>query len=326
MRAELIRMLLEQPHDDYLSGQAISEHLSCSRTAVWKQINLLKENGFTIESSRNRGYKLTKEPDHVYPDAVLARLQKGKSCIKSIHKVDETASTQDDALKLIQEGAESGTVTVSDMQSAGRGRLGRKWDSPSKGGLWFSMILKPDIPIHRAPQLTLLTGVALAQTVNSQLHGEVAVIKWPNDLLINRKKIAGILTEMHADPDKVKALIIGVGLNVNQQSFPDWLLDVADSLGRITGERYNLNEMLSDFLIRFDELYHLYIEEGFLPIRELWKKLAFSPGQPVRYTHNNGVVIGSTLDIDEEGVMQIKDDQGIIHRVYSAELSWGNEA
>ncbi|ADH99607.1 biotin--[acetyl-CoA-carboxylase] ligase [Salisediminibacterium selenitireducens] len=326
MRAELIRLLLEQPHDDYISGQAISEYLSCSRTAVWKQINLLKEHGFTIESSRNRGYKLTGEPEHVYPDAVLARLQKGNSYFKSIHKVDETTSTQDDALKLIQEGAESGTVTVSDMQSAGRGRLGRSWDSPRKGGLWFSMILKPDIPVHKAPQLTLLTGVALAQTVNNQLHGQVAAIKWPNDLLINHKKIAGILTEMHADPDKVKALIIGVGLNVNQEMFPDWLLDIADSLGRMTGARYNLNEILSDFLIRFDELYHLFIKEGFLPIRNLWKELALSPGQTVHYKHNKGVINGTTHDIDEEGVMQIKDDQGTIHRVFSSELSWRNEA
>lgn len=323
MKTELLRLLIDRmEHQEYLSGQEISGHLQCSRTAIWKHINQLKEAGFEIESIRNRGYRLIQEPDQISPHGIAARLKKDSMFQYVIHK-ETTSSTQDDAMELIQSGAAQGTVVISDTQSKGRGRLGREWHSASDGGLWFSMIVKPDIPVYRAPQLTLVTGVALVRVLN-QLLDEPGTfrIKWPNDILADRLKTAGILTEMHADPDRVKALMIGVGINVNQTTFPKSLEGRAESIAGLTGKPMKRSIVLSLFLTEFEYWYQLFLKEGFQSIKTVWEANALPTGQVVSMNTGKSIIKGKTSGITDDGVMQLIDDHGEVHELYSANLDW----
>ncbi|AOM82833.1 biotin--[acetyl-CoA-carboxylase] ligase [Salisediminibacterium beveridgei] len=325
MKTELLRLLFDKlEHQEYLSGQEISELLQCSRTAIWKHINQLKDAGFEIESIRNRGYRLIREPDQISQHAVLARLKTDTMFQRIIHK-EVTSSTQDDAMELIQSGAANGTVVISDAQTKGRGRLGRDWHSGPDGGLWFSMIVKPEIPVHRAPQLTLITGVALVRVLNrlTEQSGTFR-IKWPNDILADHLKTAGILTEMHADPDRVRALMIGVGINVNQVAFPDWLAGQAESLAGLTGETLNRNVVLSHFLTEFEYWYQLFLAEGISSIKTIWEANALPTGHKVSMYSGQTMITGKTLGITDEGVMQLIDDDGKVHELYSANLEWND--
>lgn len=323
MKIELLRLLLDKmKHQEYLSGQEISERFNCSRTAVWKHINQLKEAGFEIESIRNRGYRILQEPERISTDIISAKLKTDSIFQKIIHK-QITSSTQDDAMELLQSGTANGTVVIADEQTKGRGRLGRPWHSEADGGIWFSMILKPDIPVFRAPQLTLVTGLALARTINRLAEKTAACrIKWPNDILADGRKMAGILTEMHADPDRVKALIIGVGMNVNQLSFPDWLGDEAISLAELTGRSFNRNVVLIQFLSEFEYWYQLFLAEGFSSLKTIWETNALSSGKTVTTRSAQTTLTGETLGITDEGVMRIVDHKGMIHELFSADLDW----
>ena len=212
----------------YISGQKISEELGCTRTAVWKHISELKKEGYEIEGIQKRGYRLISIPDSIRPHAIRMNL-KTKRMGHEIHYDDVIDSTQDKAHTLALNGAQEGTAVITEQQLKGKGRLGRQWESPKGTGIWMSFILRPNIPPHQAPQLTLLTAVAVAQTIEAATEIQPE-IKWPNDILINGKKAVGILTELQAEADLVQSIIIGVGINVNTKSFPEHLKDKATSL------------------------------------------------------------------------------------------------
>ncbi|WP_369813137.1 biotin--[acetyl-CoA-carboxylase] ligase [Virgibacillus halodenitrificans] len=206
--------LLAKDKDTYISGQMLSEHLGISRSAVWKHMKNLEKDGYQIEGKSNKGYRIISFPDKLSENTIKWGLNTSWLGSKIIHK-ESTPSTQVIAHQLAQEGSPHGTIILADEQTSGRGRLNREWFSSKGKGIWMSIILRPEILPYLAPQLTLLTATVLAEVVQKNTT-VTPMIKWPNDILINKKKTAGILTEMQAEQDQIQYVIIGIGMNINQ--------------------------------------------------------------------------------------------------------------
>lgn len=320
MKGNVLRLLRQNRHQ-FISGEKISEELQCSRTMVWKYIDALRKEGYEIEAVSNKGYQLKNEPNEqeISEHAIISRLDEG-NMFHTVVVYDIVESTQNEAIKLINEGATSGTVVIAEEQRSGRGRLGRNWFSPTRTGIWMSLVVKPNIPIHRAPQLTLLTAVAAARGVEQITNVDVE-IKWPNDLLINGKKVCGILTEMQADPDKINAVIIGIGLNVNQQEFPLELKEIATSLSKETNNTFSRIEIISSILHEFHWLYEEFVKNGFSIIKPLWEAKCHTLGKKITATTMQEEITGIALGIDDDGVLLLRDENGKIHKIYSGDIS-----
>ncbi|SDY88139.1 BirA family transcriptional regulator, biotin operon repressor / biotin-[acetyl-CoA-carboxylase] ligase [Evansella caseinilytica] len=318
-----VLQLLRNHRDDYLSGEKISALLSCSRTMVWKYIDALRKEGYEIEAISNKGYKFIGEPDRLSEHEVLSRLDPDTFVQKVVYE-DLAESTQQLAHALVHAGAETGTVVIANQQTSGRGRLGRNWYSPANTGIWMSLILKPDMEIRKAPQLTLVAAVAAARAVR-QVCGIDADIKWPNDLLLHNKKIAGILTEMQAEMDQMKSVVIGIGMNVNEISFPSGVHEVATSLKKETGKCFKRADIVVSILNEFQWLYDAYLTKGFPFIKPLWEARAVTIGKEITAKTHKDTIVGTAEGIDDEGVLLIKDKAGHHHRIYSADIEAAND-
>ena len=246
---------------------------------------------------------------------------KTKTLGKKIHYEESVETTQKIAHKLANEGVPEGTLVVAEEQSGGKGRLVRKFFSPKYTGIFMSLILRPKIPFHQAPQLTLLAAVAVVQAIEKTTELKPQ-IKWPNDILINRKKMTGILTELQAESDRIHSVIIGIGINVNQQKsdFPEELQEKATSLLMEGGKKVSRAKVIQEFLVCFEALYNQYLEEGFLPIKKLWESYAISLGQEIKATTINNTIIGKAIGITDEGVLLLEDHSGKVHSIYSADI------
>ncbi len=233
---ELILGFLAESGEDYTSGEALSGKLGLSRTAVWKRVEALRTKGYRIDAVPARGYRLVGVPDRL-TSLELAPLLSTRELGRTIHHHESLGSTNEVAFRLAQDGAEHGEVVVAEQQTAGKGRRGRVWVSPPGLNLYFSAILRPELPPQRAPELTLVAAVALAEALRE--FGTEAAIKWPNDVQIEGRKVAGILTELSAEPERVHFVVVGVGVNLNSQAghFPEELREVATSLALAKGER-----------------------------------------------------------------------------------------
>lgn len=317
MKGKVLQLLRENS-DDFLSGESISERLSCSRTMVWKYIESLRKEGYEITAVSNKGYRLKGETDDVSIHAIQSRLEED-SLFQRIIVESSVSSTQHVAHRLDAEGAKTGTVVVADEQTGGRGRLGRTWLSPPNTGIWMSLLLRPKVELRKAPQLTLVTAIAVVRGIEKVTGIEVD-IKWPNDLLLNGKKIAGILTEMQADPDHVNSVIIGVGLNVNQISFPPVMKEIATSLLIETNERYPRAEIIAEILKEFEWLYETYLTKGFAFLKPLWEARATTIGKQIVARTARETLEGTALGIDDTGVLLLEDASGNIHHIYSADI------
>lgn len=316
--------LLYEHKNEFLSGQKISRMIGCSRTAVWKHIQSLVADGFLIESVQKKGYRLTNVPDELNEAAVTVGL-KTKHLGQSIHFYDTIGSTQKEALRLADEGAVHGTVILTNEQVSGRGRLGHSWQSQRGKNIALSMILRPELPIEKTPQLTLLTAVAIAKCIEKVTNLSCG-IKWPNDILCDGKKLVGILTELQAEATYVKAVVIGVGINVNidVSSFPAELKTSAASLKSLTGKNYSLALIIQEFLESFEALYTRYLSEGFTCIRPLWEQRALNLGKQIKVRQPGGRIIeGVASGISDEGVLLLKKSDGSIAKIYSADVEWG---
>jgi BirA family transcriptional regulator, biotin operon repressor / biotin---[acetyl-CoA-carboxylase] ligase len=304
----------------YLSGQHIAELLGCSRTAVWKHIEELRKEGFELEAVRRKGYRIVKTPEKITADELRLGL-KTEFIGKNIHYEESVESTQKIAHRLTYEDAPEGTVIIAEEQLSGRGRMNRKWHSPKYTGIWMSIILRPNIPLPKAPQLTLLAAVAIVQAIED-LTGVLPEIKWPNDILINGKKVTGILTELEAEADRINSIIIGIGMNVNQtkEDFPPELQSIATSLLIEKGEKISRADVIKGIFMNLEKLYLLYLEEGFLPIKLLWESYAISIGRKITARTLTHTIVGKAQGITNEGVLMIEDEQGKIHQVYSADI------
>ncbi|WP_036582496.1 biotin--[acetyl-CoA-carboxylase] ligase [Paenibacillus darwinianus] len=320
MRERLLG-LLEESDDRFVSGELLSQRLGVSRTAVWKQVRKLEDEGYTIEASRKLGYRLAGRPEQLTLTSLLTKLRTNTfgQRVKLLGAVD---STQNAAQRLAEEGAPEGTLVVAEQQLQGRGRMGRPWISPKGKGVWMSFILRPSIPLPFTPQLTLLAAVALCRSLR-RLTGLDIGIKWPNDLLIDGKKISGILLESSAEEERLKYVVAGIGisLNLDASDYPPDMLAKAVSLKLAAGRPFDRSETIAEFLNEFEELYLLYGEEGFGPIRTLWEALSVSLDKPCVLTTPQGSVIeGSPVGLADTGELLVKREDGKVVHVFSAEM------
>lgn len=323
MQSDIRKELLDaftNAGETFLSGQQLANLIGCSRTAVWKHMEKLRKEGFELEAVRRKGYRIVKTTEKMIPDEIRLGL-KTNFIGKNIHYEDCIDSTQKAALRLAYDNAPEGTVVIAEEQTAGRGRMNRKWHSPKYTGIWMSLILRPNLPLPKAPQLTLLTAVSIVQAIED-LTGLEPGIKWPNDILIKGKKVCGILTELQAESDRIHSIIIGPGINVNQslEEFPTELQGIATSLKIEKGEAISRSALIKSIFTFFEKLYLIYLDEGFLPIKLLWESYAINIGKDIKVRTLTGTIEGRAIGITEDGVLQIEEGDGTIHQIYSADI------
>jgi len=320
MREKILHLLREQP-GQFVSGEAMCQTCGVSRTSVWKHIKDLQDAGYQIEAIRNKGYRLVSVPDLVN----AAEIREGLTTTLLGHPIlyhESIDSTNTLAQELALKGAPEGTLVIADEQTSGRGRRGRAWFSPPQSGIWMSLILRPNLPLPHAAQLTLVAAVALSKAL-TQVTGVQAGIKWPNDILFGKQKCCGILTEMHAEFDQIHHLVVGIGINVNvpQEQFPDELTQIATSLQAIKGEPLSRAAVVRAVLHEFEPLYRKYVEEGgFAGVRDEWKANSITLGREIVAQTARGPITGKALDIDELGVLLIELPSGEIEKIYSADI------
>lgn len=308
--------LLKDGDGAHISGQTMSLELGMSRTAVWKHIGALRKAGYSIEGSPRKGYRLGRSPVPFNGVEVLSRLE-GGLIGRDLFFYPTLESTNSKAYLMAAEGAEEGTVVVADCQSGGKGRLGRTWHSPPGLNLYASVILKPPIPPQEAQTLTLMAAVAVAEAVAAYSPVRPTV-KWPNDILIDSKKAAGILTEMNSETDRVNFVILGVGVNLNM-NIPDELLKTATSIREKTGEEVPRAAFASALFSSIEKWYKVYLDRGFEQVREAWKGYFEKEGKPVR-VRGSQEVEGICLGIDSQGSLLVRLASGSTERVIAGEL------
>jgi BirA family biotin operon repressor/biotin-[acetyl-CoA-carboxylase] ligase len=316
---EMILAFLAEGGDEYTSGAALSDKLGLSRTAVWKHVEALRSLGYRIEAIPSRGYRLTEVPDRL-TSLELDPLLSTRDIGVTLHALDRVDSTNTAAFKLAQDGAVHGEVVVAEEQTDGKGRRGRRWSSPPGKNLYFSVVLRPELPPARASELTLVAAVALAETLRDA--GVRAEIKWPNDVQVGGKKIAGILTELSADTEKVHFVIVGVGVNLNAEAgdFPDDLRDTATSLKLARGQRVLRALFTAALWTRLEQWLDKHAAEGFGPVREAWRELSATVGQEVLVKSEALELRGVAEDIDEQGALLVRKSDGSLERVLAGDV------
>ena len=298
---------------DYVSGEKISQKLGISRAAVWKHIKALKNEGYDIKSVTNKGYYLASAPDTISEYEIKSGL-KTERVGQNIKYVYETDSTNNEA-KRFSDMAD-GTLFIAEIQTGGKGRLGRQWTSPAGEGIWMSLLLKPDIIPEEAPEITLIAGLAVCRALKDFSAG----IKWPNDVVIDGRKICGILTEMSAEIERVSYIICGIGINVNTAEFPDELKEKAASLYTVTGEKHNRAEIIKRVMEEFEPLYNEYLKNRLKNIIPEYKSVCVNMGKRVSVIHGESQTIGTAVDMTENGHLVVDTDEGRI-TVSSGEVS-----
>lgn len=313
--------LLRKHYPGHISGEEISRLLGVSRTAVWKHIRRLKEKGYLIDSHSRVGYRLINSPDKLYEDE-LKELLTGKIIGINLVYRETVSSTNELAKQLAQSGAVEGTVVIAEEQTAGKGRRGRTWYSPAGRGLWFTVILRPSISPVDAAKTTLLSAVAVCRTIR-EMTGIRAGIKWPNDILIDDRKVAGILTEMNAEIDAVNYLVIGIGVNfnLNPQAIPEEITEIATSVFSSTTGAVSRAKLLAGMLNNLDDLYGQFLSGKFAEILTAWKDMSV--------TLDNWVIVesldfseeGRAVDVDEDGALLILKEDGTVQRILAGDVS-----
>lgn len=298
--------------DGYVSGERISEQLNISRAAVWKHIKKFKEDGYEIESVTNKGYRLISSPDLITESGIKNGLNT-EFIGRKLFIYDETDTTNERAKA--NSDAPEGSVFIAEVQTHGKGSRGRGWVSPRGTGIWHTILLKPDISPLEVSQITLVTGIAVCKAI-----GLNSMIKWPNDIVIDGKKICGTLTEMSAEIDSVNYVICGTGINVNMESFDEEIADRATSMYLESGKKYVRNEIIAKFLNEFEYYYKKFLDGGLGAILDEYKKYCVTIGRDVSVIFKKETVTGTAVDVDENGALVVDTASGII-RVTSGEVS-----
>lgn len=323
MNQNTLLEMLERNPGEYLSGEELSRRLSISRTAVWKQINKLRDEGYEFEAVSRKGYRLLKVPDKLELSSIQETLNT-TTFGRAIQLLDQVETTQEEARSLAEEGAPSGTLVIAEEQTTGRGRRGNPWFSPARKGIWMSMILRPNCPLSFAPQLTLLAAVAVCRAVR-RLTGVEAGIKWPNDLLVSGRKICGILIESVGEDGMIKYCIVGIGIDVNMDAsdIPAELTDIVTSLKMESGKEINRATLIASVMNELEDLFELYVEEGFTPIGQLWQELSVTIGKRIKVITPQGEKSGVAIALENSGALKMMDDHGEMHTIYSGEVHIG---
>jgi BirA family transcriptional regulator, biotin operon repressor / biotin---[acetyl-CoA-carboxylase] ligase len=303
---------------DPISGEKLAVQLGLSRAAVWKRVNRLKALGYTIEGSPRRGYRLLAVTDKLLPEEVLQGL-KTHILTGPVHHFETLDSTNNLAKELAAREAPEGTVVIAETQTGGRGRLGREWNSPPGVGLYVSVVLRPMLPPMELPQITLTAAVAVVRAVR-RVTGVAPGIKWPNDLLLRGKKMGGILTEMESESDRIRHVVIGLGLNVNNPNFPPELAGIATSLAQAVGGTFSRLDLLKAWLEEFEGLYERFLNQGFPEILEEWKRYTVTLGQAVTVRQGPRELSGRAVDVAPDGALLLYTG-GKIVRVTSGEIT-----
>ncbi len=319
---EAILKLLKNPPSDFISGEEISRQLKVTRTAVWKRINHLRKMGYEIEGETHSGYRLIRSPDLLIPSEVKPDL-KTQWMGKTIHHFLEIDSTNSKAYQLAMEGAEEGEVVVAESQSQGRGRLGREWFSPPYLNLYLSIILRPKIPPHQASLMTLMAAVATAEAIYS-FSGLKPSIKWPNDLLLGEKKVAGLLNEIHSEADRIHFIILGIGVNLNMEvrMFPKEIRAKATSLKIERGEEVSRKEFLQILLQTLESWYSIFFKKGASAILDAWRGWANLQGRLVKITSFGDTLVGKAIDIDSDGALILETKNGERKRILAGDVEY----
>ncbi|MEC5422485.1 biotin--[acetyl-CoA-carboxylase] ligase [Virgibacillus sp. C22-A2] len=323
-RNKLIELLAANK-DTYISGQVMSDQLNISRSAIWKHMKELKKDGYQIEGKSNKGYRILKFPDKLSENTIQWGLNSNWIGKTIIHK-QTTPSTQIIAHQAAQEGAAHGTVIIADEQTQGKGRMNREWHSTKNKGIWISIILRPAILPYLAPQLTLLAATVLADVLNTHA-GLRPLIKWPNDILLNGKKTAGILTEMQAEQDQIQYVVIGIGLNVNHEKadLPEDIRSKATSLKIETNNTLAIKEIIQSILLTFEDTYDTYIQGGFPKIKKKWEGYGFKVGEEIAIKTLRKRWKATFIGIAEDGALVTKAEDEEPKKLYSAEIEWFKE-
>jgi BirA family biotin operon repressor/biotin-[acetyl-CoA-carboxylase] ligase len=305
-----------------VSGADLSRQLKMTRAGVWAHIEELRALGYDIEASPHLGYRLLGSPDALHADDLSARLGKVRVVGREIHVFQETTSTNDVAARLARGGAEEGAVVFAESQTKGRGRMGRAWVSPAGKGLWFTVLLRPDCPPQGTTQLTVAAATALARAVTLQT-GIVPEIKWPNDILIRGRKIAGILTEMRAEVDRVQEVLLGIGMDVNLEAadFADGLRRTATSLKLETGQKVNRAELAVAVLRELDRDYQAVAEGHFDRLAEQWAERCSTLGCQVAIRIGDRVVRGRAESLDNDGALLVRGLHGHLERIVGGDVT-----
>ncbi|MCM1160600.1 MAG: biotin--[acetyl-CoA-carboxylase] ligase [Roseburia sp.] len=318
MKTEILSLLRER--ENYVSGQELCNHFGVSRTAVWKVMNQLKEEGYEIEAVKNKGYKLLNQPDILSVNEIAGRLNT-KWAGRKLYCLEETGSTNTDAKRLLEEGAPDGTLVVADKQNSGKGRRGRSWSSPKGTSIYMSIGLKPSYNPDKASMVTLIMALAVAKGIREQA-GLAAFIKWPNDVVVNKKKVCGILTEMNAEPDYIHSVVIGTGINVNEQEFPKEIRETATSLFLEKGEKLTRARLVACVMEYFEQDYEKFLECGNLSgFLEEYNGLLINRGKKVKVLDPKQEWEGTARGINEKGELLVEDEKGQLVEVYAGEVS-----
>jgi BirA family biotin operon repressor/biotin-[acetyl-CoA-carboxylase] ligase len=334
--------------DGSVSGTELSQQLGISRAAIWARIEELRSLGYDIEASPHLGYRLLNSPDGLHADDLLARLHnsgwgdrpreplpqkatqpagtpaRAREHIigRDIRVFERTSSTNDVIEKLARDGVEEGVVVFAESQTEGRGRLGRKWISPARKGLWFSVLLRPDLRPQEATQLTVASATALARAIKAET-GLPPEIKWPNDILIGGKKVAGILTEMSAELDRVKQIILGIGVDVNLTAaeFPPELRKQATSLRIESGKPVSRPELAARILSELDRDYARLCDGKFESLADEWEAGCATIGREVTIQIGGRRVRGTAEALGEDGALLLRTEHGHLERISGGDVT-----
>ena len=308
--------------DDHISGQQLCEQFQVSRTAVWKVINQLKEEGYQVEAVRNKGYRIIESPDVLTREELAVQIGDATRWAgQEIVCFTETDSTNVRARKLGENGAAHGTLVVAEQQTAGRGRRGRGWESPAGSSIYMSLLLRPEFLPNKAPMLTIVMAYSVATALREQTGLDFR-IKWPNDIVLNGKKVVGILTEMSTEIEYINHVVIGVGINVNTEAFPEEICATATSIRRESGKTWRRAELIAAILRQFEVQYERFVKEDDLAyLREAYDAILVNCNREVRILGEKDGYRAVALGIDDQGELLVRKEDGTVTSVYAGEVS-----
>ncbi len=319
---DVILKALRGAGDGAVSGVELSQKVGLTRAAIWARIEELRALGYDISASPHLGYRLLSAPDLLHADDLMARLGETRVIGRQIQVFDKTTSTNDVIERLARDGVPEGAVVFAESQTQGRGRLGRTWLSPGRKGLWFSVLLRPKLRPQAATQLTVVSATALRRAIQEQT-GLEAAIKWPNDILIRGRKVAGILTELNAELDRVKYLILGIGVDVSLTAgdFPAELRRVATSLEAEAGRPIDRADLATAILRELDHDYARLGQGRFAAVAEEWAAHCGTLGQGVIIRTGERQIRGRAESLDETGALLLRTEHGHLERIIGGDVS-----
>ena len=310
-------------HPEGVSGEQLATSLAISRAAVWARMESLRQAGYDITAGPHNGYRLVGTPDLLHADDLLSRVSGRVRVIgRDIQVFKETTSTNDIIEKMARDGLREGFVVFAESQTKGRGRLGRKWISPPGKGLWLSVLLRPALRPQETTQLTIASATALLRSI-IQVTGLQPQIKWPNDLLIGDRKVAGILTELSAEPDRVHHVTLGIGVDVNmkESEWPLELRSVATSLRMVAGFEISRVELAAALLENLDRDYARICRGGFGEVADEWEEHCTTLGREVTVQMGHRTIQGRAESLDDDGALLVRTEHGLLERVMGGDLT-----